>query len=37
LRCKIDVLVAGGTRVIKRKAALAKSQAEKMREKQEVA
>jgi len=37
LRCKIDVLVAGGTRVIKRKSALAKSQAEKIKEKQEVA
>lgn len=37
LRCKIDVLVAEGTRVLKRASAVAKSQAEKMKEKQEVA
>jgi carbamoyltransferase len=37
LRCKIDVLVAGGTRVLKRTSALAKSQVEKIKEKEEVA
>ncbi len=34
LRCKIDVLVAGGTRVVKRTSALAKTQLDKIKEKE---
>lgn len=37
LRCKIDVLVAEGARVLKRTSALARSQADSMKDKQEVA
>ena len=37
LRSKIDVLVAGGTRVLKRTSALAKTQLDKIKEKEEVA
>jgi len=32
LRCKIDVLVAGGTRVMKRTSAMAKTQVDKIKE-----
>jgi len=37
LRSKIDVLVAGGTRVLKRTSALAKTQLDKIKEEKEVA
>jgi len=37
LRCKIDVLVGGGTRVLKRSSALAKTQLHKIKEEKEVA
>jgi carbamoyltransferase len=37
LRCKIDVLVAERTRVLKRTSALARSQADRMKDRQEVA
>jgi len=37
LRCKIDVLVAERTRVLKRTSALARSQADRVKDKQEVA
>jgi len=32
LRCKIDVLVAGGTRVMKRTSAIAKTQVDRVKE-----